>query len=89
MIPKKGEKWSGRQDLNLRPLHPQRSALPDCATSRPQYLQKQRYYADLITLFSQAKGMSVQYSLFLKLIKICCETSIIFLLHLSYYDTNT
>ena len=27
-------KWSGRQDLNLRPLHPQRSALPDCATAR-------------------------------------------------------
>ena len=26
--------WSGRQDLNLRPLHPQRSALPDCATAR-------------------------------------------------------
>jgi hypothetical protein len=31
--------WSGRQDLNLRPLHPQRSALPDCATAR---LRKKR-----------------------------------------------
>ena len=28
------EKWSGRQDLNLRPLGPQPSALPDCATPR-------------------------------------------------------
>ncbi len=27
-------KWSGRQDLNLRPLVPQTSALPDCATPR-------------------------------------------------------
>ncbi|KPI16136.1 hypothetical protein OV450_2467 [Actinobacteria bacterium OV450] len=26
--------WSGRQDLNLRPLDPQSSALPSCATSR-------------------------------------------------------
>jgi hypothetical protein len=26
---------SGRQDLNLRPLDPQSSALPSCATSRP------------------------------------------------------
>ena len=26
--------WSGRQDLNLRPLHPQCSALPGCATPR-------------------------------------------------------
>lgn len=26
--------WSRRQDLNLRPLPPQGSALPDCATSR-------------------------------------------------------
>ncbi len=26
--------WSGRQDLNLRPLAPQANALPDCATSR-------------------------------------------------------
>ena len=26
--------WSGRQDLNLRPLDPQSSALPGCATPR-------------------------------------------------------
>lgn len=26
--------WSERQDLNLRPPHPQRGALPDCATFR-------------------------------------------------------
>ena len=28
------KKWSERQDLNLRPLPPQGSALPSCATSR-------------------------------------------------------
>ena len=27
--------WSGREDLNLRPLRPERSALPGCATPRP------------------------------------------------------
>jgi hypothetical protein len=26
--------WSGRQDLNLRPLGPKPSALPNCATPR-------------------------------------------------------
>ncbi len=26
--------WSGRQDSNLRPLRPERSALPNCATPR-------------------------------------------------------
>ena len=26
--------WSGRQDLNLRPLAPHASALPNCATPR-------------------------------------------------------
>jgi hypothetical protein len=26
--------WSGREDLNLRPLRPERSALPGCATPR-------------------------------------------------------
>src|SRR5262245_49226874 len=29
------ESWSGRKDLNLRPLRPERSALPGCATPRP------------------------------------------------------
>jgi hypothetical protein len=28
--------WSGRQDSNLRPPHPQCDALPGCATSRPK-----------------------------------------------------
>ncbi len=28
-------RWSGREDSNLRPLGPQPSALPDCATPRP------------------------------------------------------
>ena len=27
-------KWSGRQDLNLRPSGPKPDALPNCATSR-------------------------------------------------------
>ena len=30
-----GQLWSGREDLNLRPLRPERSALPGCATPRP------------------------------------------------------
>ena len=29
-----GENWSERQDSNLRPLVPQTSALPGCATLR-------------------------------------------------------
>ena len=32
--------WSGRQDLNLRPLAPQANALPDCATSRNHQLSR-------------------------------------------------
>ncbi len=27
-------KWSGREDSNLRPQHPKCRALPDCATPR-------------------------------------------------------
>ena len=30
------ENWSGREDSNLRPPHPQCDALPGCATSRPR-----------------------------------------------------
>ena len=33
-IPRFNVQWSGRQDLNLRPLAPHASALPSCATSR-------------------------------------------------------
>ncbi len=33
-LPKRASGISGRQDLNLRPLGPQPSALPDCATPR-------------------------------------------------------
>ena len=29
-----GFKWSGREDLNLRPPRPERGALPGCATPR-------------------------------------------------------
>ena len=32
--------WSGRKDLNLRPLRPERSALPGCATPRQGDSQK-------------------------------------------------
>lgn len=32
------EIWSERQDLNLRPLDPQSSALPGCATLRLRYI---------------------------------------------------
>ena len=34
LIEKKGERWSGREDLNLRHLTPHASALPGCATPR-------------------------------------------------------
>ncbi len=34
VIEKKGRKWSGREDLNLRHLTPHASALPGCATPR-------------------------------------------------------
>ena len=34
MFPKPFVSWSGRQDLNLRHLDPQSSALPSCATAR-------------------------------------------------------
>src|ERR1017187_10276883 len=30
--------WSGRADLNCRPVAPQASALPGCATSRPHII---------------------------------------------------
>jgi hypothetical protein len=32
--------WSGREDLNLRPLRPERSALPGCATPRQDQAEK-------------------------------------------------
>ena len=32
--------WSGRQDLNLRPLDPQSSALTGCATPRKNLISK-------------------------------------------------
>ena len=32
------ELWSGREDLNLRPLDPEPSALPNCATPRKPQL---------------------------------------------------
>jgi hypothetical protein len=35
-------KWSGRQDLNLRPLAPQASALPGCATPRKRLNRSMR-----------------------------------------------
>src|SRR5207253_6915756 len=34
MSPISGREWSGRRDLNPRPLDPQSSALPGCATPR-------------------------------------------------------
>jgi hypothetical protein len=33
-LPRAEDRWSGREDLNLRPLRPERSALPGCATPR-------------------------------------------------------
>ena len=34
VLERKGRKWSGREDLNLRHLTPHASALPGCATPR-------------------------------------------------------
>ncbi len=39
------KKWSGRKDLNLRPLPPQGSALPGCATPR-QNVYRQTFGID-------------------------------------------
>jgi hypothetical protein len=44
--------WSGREDLNLRPLEPHSSALPDCATPR----RESRPLASSSTGVKEAKG---------------------------------
>src|SRR5512137_1113221 len=40
-------KWSGREDLNLRPSEPHSDTLPDCAT--PRHLM----YAEITTIISK------------------------------------
>ena len=45
----KTKKWSGREDLNLRPPAPKAGALPGCATPRTEPVNVQR-----MTLFSRA-----------------------------------
>ena len=47
-----GKNWSERRDLNPRPLHPQCSALPGCATLRPRVdymyvLEKYQAFKDI------------------------------------------
>ena len=44
-------KWSERQDLNLRPLPPQGSTLPSCATSR-NFLYTATFYVIRIWCYS-------------------------------------
>jgi hypothetical protein len=44
--------WSGREDLNLRPLEPHSSALPVCATPR----QEGRFLASSPTGVKEAKA---------------------------------
>ncbi len=39
--------WSGRLDSNQRPLRPERSALPSCATPRPQIHNVPQQYASV------------------------------------------
>ena len=39
MLEGKGERWSGRPDLNRRPSAPKADALPGCATSRRKKLR--------------------------------------------------
>ena len=51
-------KNSGWQDLNLRPLRPERSALPSCATSRNiqihhNYIPKTKLWTNFIPKFIQ------------------------------------
>ena len=40
------EKWSGREDLNLRPPHPQCGALPGCATPRYLLINRKTLFAE-------------------------------------------
>src|SRR4030081_1839428 len=55
-------KWSGRQDLNLRPLAPQASALPGCATPRFHRGSRRARYARL-TVARQARTMKTKLAL--------------------------
>ncbi len=41
--------WSGREDLNLRPLAPHASTLPGCATPRTGNYIKQHFNLEIIT----------------------------------------
>ena len=47
--------WSGREDSNLRPLRPERSALPGCATPRQN---QQNYKASGDCLTSRGRNAS-------------------------------
>ena len=49
----RGETWSGREDLNLRPPRPERGALPVCATPR-----KKPCSINVKWLIQQSMGLS-------------------------------
>lgn len=57
MEPAKNKKWSGRLDLNQRPLHPQCSALPDCATARQTYIKARGGLGGQEIKFSFGEGL--------------------------------
>ena len=52
--------WSGRRDLNSRPLAPQASALPGCATSRPGRIPPLRRSPEASRQLP-AKGFTAQF----------------------------
>ena len=53
-----GFKWSGRQDLNLRPPAPHAGALPNCATSR----YRKSYINYILMSLPASAGNEVQRS---------------------------
>ena len=55
-------RWSGWQDSNLRPLRPERSALPGCATSRPKWSAKIYFFSSLTYyLFLKSSKQTVHF----------------------------
>src|SRR5208337_379282 len=75
------EKWSGRRDLNSRPHAPQACALPGCATSRQNRLQKraaekplQGYHLDSSSVKKQRRASRKSRSI----LRFKCSTAFSF-----------
>src|SRR5262245_715370 len=56
-------KWSGRQDLNLRPPPPQGGALPGCATPRPKEIDAGRCHSSGCYTTRPGSGKALRYRL--------------------------